>query len=187
MNKAWNDPGSTLNPTSTKELLVPRKPAFDETEWPNSLKLRLHPDAKYALIEQGDSFEIWDIEKGVPIGLTPACLSSDRCTRFDVETVRGRKGMVIAGVFCNRDSDLRSAQSSPFLWEKRGHIWYTFSPYSTIQISTFNTDQKEGEILLERTLPWSIYTGITIRGDFVAYWWTGEQVNLCSWISVMSR
>lgn len=117
MNKAWNGSGSTLNPTSTKELRVPRKPAFDETEWPNSLKLRLLPDAQYALIERGDSFEVWNIERGVLMGSTPACLSSDRCTKFDVETVRGGKGMVIhvAGIFCNRETDLRLAHSSPFL------------------------------------------------------------------------
>lgn len=40
-------------------------------------------------------------------------------------------------------------------------------------------NKKEGKILLERTLPWSIYTDITIRGDFVAIHSTDLDSETC--------
>ena len=102
MNKAWNGPGGTLNPTSIKELRVPRKPVFDETEWTVSPKLRLLPDAKYVLIARGNSIGIWDIERAVLIGTTPTHSSYNFCLEFNVDVVRGGKELVIAGIFCGR-------------------------------------------------------------------------------------
>lgn len=108
VNRAWNRPGGTLLPTSTKELRLPEDPSSSQDQGKTLRDIRLLPGAKHVLIEHDKCIEIWDIGKDVKIGSTPPCLAYDLCLTFDVEIVRGGEELIIAGIFINIETCRRS-------------------------------------------------------------------------------